>query len=199
MYCKGQRGLILQKCSPRWRSLDLEGGAGTAAYTALEHTVLRGRIPRKASHAGFAPGKGIHAIAAAADAVSMLPMGNVDEETTVNVGTIKGGIATNIIPDSCIVKGEVRSLDHEKALKQAELVKKQFERSAFAIGAAADFELVVASKAYRTPPDHPVAARFENACGRLGLPVLLTKTMGGQRQHRDRSKRHRRHLRVKSH
>jgi tripeptide aminopeptidase len=180
VYCKGSAEFDFTKVlSEEAYVLDLEGRAGTAAYTAPSILSFAARIRGKASHAGFAPGKGIHAIAAAADAVSMLPMGNVDEETTVNVGTIKGGIATNIVPDSCIVKGEVRSLDHEKALKQAELVKKQFERSAFAIGAAADFELVVASKAYRTPPDHPVAARFENACGRLGLPVLLTKTMGG--------------------
>ncbi len=180
VYCKGSAVFDFTKVlSEEAYVLDLEGRVGTAAYTAPSILSFTARVRGKSSHAGFAPGKGIHAIAAAAGAVSMLPMGNVDEETTVNVGTIKGGIATNIVPDSCTVKGEVRSLEHEKALRQAELVKKQFERSAFAAGAAVDFELVVASKAYRTPPDHPVAARFENACGRLGLPVVLTKTMGG--------------------
>ncbi len=180
VYCKGSAEFDFTKVlSEEAYVLDLEGRVGTAAYTAPSILSFTARIRGKSSHAGFAPQKGIHAISAAADAVSMIPMGHIDTETTVNIGTIKGGIATNVVPDSCTVRGEVRSLSHEKALKQAESVKKQFERSAFAIQAALDFELVTASKAYRTPPEHPVVTRFENACNALGLPVALVKTMGG--------------------
>jgi tripeptide aminopeptidase len=109
--------------------LDLAGPVGTAAYAAPSILSFTAVIRGRASHAGFAPQKGIHAIAVAADAISMMPMGRIDEETSVNVGTIAGGLGTNIIPDKCVVRGEVRSLSHEKAVKQAELVKKQFERS----------------------------------------------------------------------
>ena len=180
VYCKGSAVFDFAKVlSEEVYVLDLEGRVGTAANMAPSILSFTARICGKSSHAGFAPQKGIHAIAAAADAVSMIPMGQINEETTVNVGMIKGGGATNVVPDSCVVKGEVRGLDHEQALRQADLVKNQFERSAFAVGGTVEFELVTVSKAYKTPEGHPVVARFESACNALGLPVMLTKTMGG--------------------
>jgi tripeptide aminopeptidase len=159
--------------------LDLTGSVGTAAYAAPSILSFTATIHGKASHAGFAPEKGIHAIAVAADAIGMMPMGRVDGETSVNVGTITGGLGTNIVPDKCVIRGEVRSLSHEKALKQAELVRKQFERACSAARAALDFKLEAPSIAYETPPDHPVVKRFEEACDALGLPVSIIKTFGG--------------------
>ena len=159
--------------------LDLAGPVGTAAYMAPSILAFTATVKGKASHAGFAPQKGIHAIAAAADAVAMLPMGRIDEETSLNVGTIAGGLATNIVPDRCVIRGEVRGLNHEKAKRHAELVKMQFERSATAFHAGLDFELETASVAYETPVKHPVVRRFESACDALRLPVALIKTFGG--------------------
>ncbi len=180
VYCKGSAEFEFAKVmSEEVYVLDLHGRVGTAAYTAPSILAFTARVRGKSSHAGFAPEKGIHAISAAADAIGMIPMGHIDEETTVNVGMITGGNATNIVPDSCVVKGEVRSLSHEKALKQVEYVKTQFEHSAFAAGATVEFEMIIASKAYETPTYHPVVTRFEKACGKLGLPVMLTKTIGG--------------------
>ena len=180
VYCRGSAVFDFTKIlSNEVYVLDLEGNVGTAALTAPSILSFTARIRGKASHAGFAPQKGIHAISVAADAISMIPMGNIDDETTVNIGMIGGGSATNVVPDSCAVKGEVRSLSHEKALRQAEMVKNQFERSALAMGATVDFELNVVSKAYKTPPNHPVVVRYEKVCIALGLSVVLKKTMGG--------------------
>jgi tripeptide aminopeptidase len=159
--------------------LDLAGLVGTAAYKAPSILSFTVTIHGKSSHAGFAPQKGIHAIAVAADAIGMMLVGRIDEETSLNIGTITGGLATNIIPDKCVVRGEVRSLNHEKAKRQAELIKKQFERSAGAAHATIDFELEIASVAFETPLGHPVVSRFENACNKLQLPVSLVKTFGG--------------------
>lgn len=179
-YCKGSAVFEFAKlASDEAYVLDLQGPVGTAAYMAPSILAFTAAIKGKAAHAGFAPQKGIHAIAAAADAIGMMPMGRVDEETTVNVGTITGGLASNIVPDRCVVKGEVRSLSHDKAARQAALVRRQFERAASAAGAALDFELLTASEAYETPLDHPVARRFEAACNALGLPVSFIKTFGG--------------------
>ena len=58
--------------------------------------------------------KGIHAVTAAALAIARLPLGHVEEDTTLNLGLIRGGTATNIVPESCIVEGEIRSYSHEK-------------------------------------------------------------------------------------
>ncbi|UOO38120.1 M20/M25/M40 family metallo-hydrolase [Oscillospiraceae bacterium CM] len=180
VYCRGSAEFDFTKVLSREAYvLDLAGRVGTAAYMAPSILSFTATVRGRASHAGFAPQKGIHAIAVAADAISMLPMGRVDDETTLNVGMIKGGLATNIVPDHCVVRGEVRSLCHEKASRHAELVKKQFERSASAAHAALEFDLKTVSVAYETPLASPVVKRFENACNTLGLPVSLVKTFGG--------------------
>lgn len=83
--------------------LDLSGAVGTAARRAPSIISVRAEIKGKAAHAGFEPENGIHAIFAAANAVSRLCMGHVDEETTFNIGTIQGGTATNIVPDCCVL------------------------------------------------------------------------------------------------
>lgn len=179
-YCKGSAVFEFSKIMAEEAFvLDLAGLVGTAAYMAPSILSFTATIHGKSSHAGFAPQKGIHAIAAAADAIGMMPMGRLDDETSLNIGTITGGHATNIVPDKCVVEGEIRSLNHEKALKQAELVRKQFERSCSAARASFDFELKTVSRAYATPTNHPVIIRFEKACDRLGLPVSLIKTFGG--------------------
>lgn len=180
VYCKGSQVFDFAKVmSEEAYVLDLMGLVGTAAYSAPSILAFTITIHGRAAHAGFAPQKGIHAIAVAADAISMMPMGRIDEETTLNVGMINGGLGTNIVPDTCVVKGEVRSINHEKAKKQAELVRKQFERSCSAAHATFDFELFVASKAYETSLEHPVVTRFESACNKLRLPVSIVKTFGG--------------------
>lgn len=180
VYCKGSRVFDFAKVmSEEAYILDLAGPVGTAAYAAPTILSFTATIHGKASHAGFAPHKGIHAIAVAADAIGKMPMGRLDEESSLNIGLISGGTGLNIVPDTCVVKGEVRSLNHEKAKRQAELVRRQIERAASAAGATFDFEVYVASKAYETPEAHPVVTRFENTCDKLGLPVSLIKTFGG--------------------
>jgi len=66
-------------------------------------------IHGKDAHAGSAPENGINAISIACRAISELDMGRIDYETTANIGVIRGGVATNIVPNLVEVKGEVRS------------------------------------------------------------------------------------------
>ncbi len=78
----------------------------------------------QAAHAGIHPEEGRSAILAAAKAIAALPQGRIDDETTVNVAQIDGGVAgTNVVPEHCTVIGEARSLS-EGALEQvmAEIV-----------------------------------------------------------------------------
>ena len=44
-----------------------------------------------------------------------MELGRLDAETTANVGVIQGGSATNVIPASCRIDCEARSLDDAKA------------------------------------------------------------------------------------
>jgi tripeptide aminopeptidase len=68
-----------------------------------------------AAHAGIRPEDGRSAIVAAARAICSMRLGRLDEETTVNVGSIDGGSAMNVVPERCSLVAEVRSLRDERA------------------------------------------------------------------------------------
>jgi len=89
----------------------------TKAPSAIKFVVT---ITGKDAHAGMEPEKGINTINLAAKAIAELPVGRIDHETTVNVGLINGGVATNIVPRTTIIEGEARSHDDNKlkCLKQ---------------------------------------------------------------------------------
>jgi tripeptide aminopeptidase len=81
-----------------------------------------------AAHAGIRPEQGRSAILAAARAISTMRVGRLDEQTTVNVGTIAGGSAMNVVPERCSVVAEVRSLEETQAeATVAEVVDRMHE------------------------------------------------------------------------
>lgn len=157
---------------------DLTGPVGDAAYQAPTIISFEAAFTGRAAHAGFVPEQGIHAIKAAAEAVARIPCGRVDG-VTVNIGTISGGTATNIVPDRCVITGEIRSNSDEKAHQKLAEISDIIEKEAKKYGAAAAFDSTVNITAYRTDPGHPVVKRFENACKQLHLKANLHETFGG--------------------
>ncbi|MDR0813361.1 MAG: M20/M25/M40 family metallo-hydrolase [Oscillospiraceae bacterium] len=158
---------------------DLSGEVGRAAIKAPSIITFEAVFTGKAAHAGFAFDDGIHAVAAACEAVLALPMGQTDSDTTCNVGSIRGGGATNIIPDICSITGEIRSFSHDRARYWAEEIKGRVLQTAQNRGAECGFAFTEHIKAYETPEDSPAAARFRKACAALDLPCKLEKTFGG--------------------
>ena len=88
---------------------------------------ISAKINGKASHAGLSPEKGISAIHIAAKAIARLRLGKLDEESTANIGLIAGGTATNIIPESVLVQGEVRSHSVSRLAEYTEHIKSVFQ------------------------------------------------------------------------
>jgi len=90
----------------------LPSGTMVGSAVGLQATTKFAAVFRGvAAHAAGAPQHGRNAIAAAAVATTgilALPRSS-DGVTNVNVGTISGGSATNIIPDRAALTGEVRS------------------------------------------------------------------------------------------
>lgn len=160
-------------------TLDLTGPVGAAAYAAPSIVPFTAVCRGRAAHAGFAPETGIHAIAMASAAIRRLPLGHVDACTTLNIGSIEGGTATNIVPECCTVAGEVRSHSHETAMEQLALAQRIFEEEAARFGGEVEFSHYIGCKAYATALTHPVVRRFEHACRQLGLTPSLAKTFGG--------------------
>ena len=106
---------------------------GTIIDAAPFSRSLDVRFHGRAAHSGMAPEEGRSAIAAAARAVADLRLGRVDEETTANVGLIRGGSARNIVPEWCELSAEARSRDEPKL---ADLVQEMLEAFTVAAGLA---------------------------------------------------------------
>lgn len=159
--------------------LDLTGAVGEAALSAPTLVSFTAKIIGKASHAGFAPENGVHAIAVAASAISQINQGKIDENTTVNIGMIEGGLAKNIVPELCTIQGEVRSLDHNKSLSEIGKIKEVFEEAANKFKASLQFTSSFGCIAYDIEKTHPVVVNYEKACNKLGIETKYIKTFGG--------------------
>lgn len=84
-------------------------------------------IHGKEAHAGVEPEKGLNAIRIASEAIAQMPMGRIDFETTCNIGIIKGGAATNIVPNMVKIEGEARSHKADKLQKISDEIREAFE------------------------------------------------------------------------
>ena len=144
------------------------------------------KIHGKDAHAGAAPEKGINAICLASKAIAALDIGRIDHETTCNIGIIKGGIATNIVPGMVTVKGEARSHDKEKLKKITAEIVSSFKTvvddyknpvsddklPCLEISIENDFSLT------NIPDDNPVVTIARKAAENLGRN-MASKTTGG--------------------
>src|SRR3989440_199566 len=131
---------------------------------------------------------GCAAIKIAAEAISAMRLGRIDEETTANIGIIEGGKATNIIPNYVYLKGETRSRDEDKLTAQTEHMVKCFK------DAAAKYEVTVAGittkgraevtvereySAMDVPDSSHVVQLVIQAAKRMGLDVKTMASGGG--------------------
>ncbi|MEI6092675.1 MAG: M20/M25/M40 family metallo-hydrolase [bacterium] len=139
------------------------------------HVLYKGR----SAHAGVCPEKGISAIQAASLAVSRLNLGRIDEESTSNVGVIKGGQNMNSIPEDLEIYAECRSLNHKKAEKIAEEMVKIFKDSAEKFGAQVSIERTAALEAYRISDDAKVVQIAASAMIKNGIKPDIKSITGG--------------------
>ena len=146
------------------------------------------RIHGLESHAGVAPEYGISAIKIAAEAIQNMKLFRIDDETTANIGVIRGGEATNIITNLVTLKGEARSLDDAKLEAQTAHIIKCLE------DAAAKYEVTVdglttkarveshVTREYHAmdvPDDSRVVRLVKEAAARMGLKVETMASGGG--------------------
>src|SRR5205814_3905455 len=88
---------------------------GEVVIASPGHFRIEATFRGAAAHAGIRPEEGRSAILAAARAIASMQLGRLDEETTVNVGTIEGGSAMNVVPERCALVAEVRAIAEERA------------------------------------------------------------------------------------
>lgn len=159
--------------------LDASGSVGQFVVQAPTQYSWQAAFHGRAAHAGVAPETGINAIAAAALAISRMPLGRIDPETTANVGFVTGGGPTNVVPEKAVVKGECRSRDAAKAERQLDAMLKALESGARELGAQVHVEAAKAYEGYKHADDAPVVRRALAAARAAGLDPKPVPTGGG--------------------
>jgi tripeptide aminopeptidase len=137
------------------------------------------KITGKASHSGIAPEKGINSLLAAAKALSRLPLGRIDDETTMNIGVLKGGTAVNVIPEITEMEGEIRSFDLNKVEKYFNLLKESFTDETESIGASIEIISDWDFMPFTIKEDSEVYKETVTALKKAGLTPEPRVSLGG--------------------
>ncbi len=160
-------------------TFDSGGDFGGITIGAPSQDSLYVMISGRAAHAGVAPERGISAIVVAAEALAAMPLGRIDDETTANIGMIKGGDATNIVPDRVELWGEARSHNQEKLVAQVEAMVAACEEAARVRGANVKIEITHKYDAYRLTADMPMIQKLSAALREMGFEPHLQISGGG--------------------
>ena len=140
------------------------------------------------SHAGVAPEEGISAIKIAAEALAVMNLGRIDQETTANIGQIEGGMATNIIPNLVVLKGEARSHNERKLEAQTQHMLKCLQDAAERYQVTTNGKTTRASveahierdySSMDVPDNSYVVKLVLQAAKRMGLDVKTMASGGG--------------------
>ncbi len=159
--------------------LDADGPPGGIVVAAPTHYTFSAMFTGTAAHAGVAPEKGVSALVMAAEAITAMRLGRLDERTTANVGTIGGGTATNVVPSEVTVTGECRSLDDERVETVRGEMDDAMRAAASAHGGRVETVWTREYGAFMVPADAPAIEAVRSACADLGIESRLFTTGGG--------------------
>ena len=159
--------------------LDAEGTPGGIVVGAPTHYTFAAEFHGHAAHAGVCPEQGISAIRMAADAIASMELGRLDARTTANVGTIKGGRATNVITARCDITGECRSLDRERVERVKVSMDDVLHLSAEKFGGTVDVLWNLEYEGFEFAEDGAEVALVSQAIRDAGCVPSTYRTGGG--------------------
>jgi tripeptide aminopeptidase len=134
-----------------------------------------------AAHAGIRPEQGRSAILAAARAIASLHVGRLDEQTTLNVGTVSGGSAMNVVPERCTFVAEVRSIDEQRAERAVGELVERIHQAANLPECECDVDVTVqrSFSGFQLPASRPALRLAEAALSACGYTPSRIASGGG--------------------
>jgi len=150
---------------------------GEVVVDSPTHFRIEVELRGAAAHAGIRPEQGRSAILAAARAISAMELGRLDERTTVNVGTIAGGTAMNVVPERCSFVAEVRAMDDERAEEVVAAVVQRVHEAANRPECECDVDVGVQRMfaGFHLTPSRPAVRAAEGALRACGYePVRIS-------------------------
>ncbi len=140
------------------------------------------------AHSGLCPENGISAVEILSDAVSKMKLGRIDHETTANIGKVKGGSATNIVPGLVEISAEARSHDEGKLDAQTQHMRDCFLEAAKnrellldgeRLGARAEIDIKRVYPVMNVSPEATVTNLVLKAAANLDHDIKLHTSGGG--------------------
>jgi tripeptide aminopeptidase len=137
------------------------------------------QVHGRAAHSAVNPEEGISAIMVAAKAIAQIEIGKIADMTTVNIGKISGGEATNVVTPLCKVIGEVRSTTTERIMEYLRGIQQIFENVAAQHGARITMTWHKEFPPYVHGADAPIVRNIEAALHSAGLTPDPLRYTGG--------------------
>lgn len=166
---RSQFGFVFDHSSP----------IGELIVDAPTHQRIVAEFTGVSAHAGVCPEDGRSAIVAAAKAIDSMSLGRTDDRSSSNVGIVRGGSAVNIVPDSCKLLAETRSLDHHRAV---EMAREMVDRCNWSAGICeTDVQISVQQEfhAYSHPSESKAVRVATAALADVGLEAVQRHSGGG--------------------
>lgn len=159
--------------------LDSGGDPGYIVTKGPAQDVLNVKLTGKLAHAGVCPEEGVSAIEIASHAISNMKLLRIDEDTTANIGTISGGVATNIVCPEVSILAEARSTVESKLDEQTKHMVDTFNDSAEKFGGKAHIEVTRMYGAFTVEEDDDIVLRAKKAFDNLGIKGCTMPSGGG--------------------
>ena len=159
---------------------DGEGPVSRICVGAPAQNIVQANITGVAAHAGLEPENGVSALLVAANILTRLPLGRIDEETTSNIGLLQGGLKRNIVPEHAYLDGELRSRNQAKLDNYTAEFERAFDQVASMYPLASiDLNIWSQYRAYSVPQDHPSLTLISRCVDASGLTPSTETTGGG--------------------
>ena len=149
-------------------AVDAGQEVGFTVTGAPTQMLINTTIKGKTAHAST-PSEGISAINIAAKSISKMNLGQIDNDTTANIGKFHGGSATNIVADEVVIEAEARSHDAKKIEDQVTHMKETFEQVAESLGGTAEVEITKSYPGFKINDDDEVTQIAIQSSKELGL------------------------------
>lgn len=159
--------------------LDGGGAPGKIIVKAPAQDSIQVKIKGKPAHAGVEPEKGISAAMVAARAIENMKLLRIDEETTANIGIIKGGIATNIVMPELEIVAEARSLSNSKLDIQTKHMVDTFKKAAEDFGAEIEIKTQRMYGAFSVDENDEIVNLLKRAFSNMNIEPSVISTGGG--------------------
>lgn len=176
----GAKEAVKNEIRSKWvLVLDSFGPAGKIIRHCTGQSTLHAVFHGKAAHAGNDISSGISAIQMAAEAITHIPLMQVDEETTANIGTIRAEGVTSIVAPECEVILEARSGNIEKLSALKKKISKEVEETVDRYGGTVSQHWEDDFSSFDVPEDHELFVTLQKSYLAVGISPFTQYSGGG--------------------